>query len=49
MSIREKRKMIDIKQIVSNGYQIFYSAGGTDEIFRNIMKEIDEFTSKYYC
>ena len=24
---------IDIKQIVSNGYQIFYSAGGTDEIF----------------
>ena len=33
MSIREKRKMIDIKQIVSNGYQIFYSAGGTDEIF----------------
>jgi len=33
MNIREKRKMIDIKQIVSNGYQIFYSAGGTDEIF----------------
>ncbi len=33
MNVRNKRKMIDIQQVVSNGYQIFYSAGGTDEIF----------------
>jgi len=33
MNVRNKRKMIDIQQVVSNGYKIFYSAGGTDELF----------------
>ena len=33
MNVRDRRKTIDINQIISNGYQIYYSAGGTDEIF----------------
>lgn len=31
--IRQRRIMIDIKKLISNGYELYFSAGGTDEVF----------------
>ena len=31
--IRQRRIMIDIQKLISNGYELYFSAGGTDEVF----------------